>query len=303
MGTSEFAVPPLKKLHENHRVVAVITQPDRMKNRKGELQHTPVKQFALQNNLPVYQFEKIKHNCEILKSFNAQLFVTCAYGQILTKEILNIPKHGIYNIHASLLPKYRGAAPVQWALICGEKQTGITIMKTDEGIDTGDIILQQKTDIVEGETAGSLLERLSLTGADAIIKAIKQLESGTIKFTKQNEKEASYYPMIKKDDAKLDFSLDSVSIYNRIRAFNPSPVCFTRLGGKIFKVYRAVITERNSTNNNFGTVVLSDQKEGLHILCGRGTLRLAQVQLEGGKIMSDTELLRGRKIPCGSVLG
>jgi methionyl-tRNA formyltransferase len=304
LGTPEFAVPPLLKLIncKNVEIAAVISQPDRKKDRKGRLQGTPVKETALKHGLKVLQFEKIKNNCGELKNLNADLFITCAYGQILSQEVLNVPKHGVFNIHASLLPRYRGAAPAQWAIINGETKTGVTIMRTDIGIDTGDIILQKEAEITCCDTAGTLLQRLSLLGADAIAEALELLESGKITYTPQDGKAASYYPLIKKSDAEIDFSQSSVAVRNKIRAFNPAPVCFTALNGEILKVYSAEIIEEDSLNADFGTVVSSDAKKGLYVTCGRGIIRLSEIQLAGGKVMADTELLKGKKIPVGSAL-
>lgn len=301
MGTPQFAVLPLKKLIENnYNIVAVITQPDRQKNRKGQLLFTPVKKFAAENNLKVYQFEKIrKDGVEILKELNADLFITCAYGQILSKEIIDIPKYGIFNIHASLLPKYRGAAPAGWALINGEEKTGITIMRTDEGIDTGDIILKNAITINENENSNELLERLSELGAKTILQAIKQLQDGIIKYTKQDDKLASYYPMFKKSDSKIDFSLSAQQINNKIRGLNFG---FAYLNGNMIKIHKAIVIDNEKTNKNIGEIIISDVKKGLYISCGKGVLRLLEIQLAGGKKMADTELLKGKKIPVGSIL-
>jgi methionyl-tRNA formyltransferase len=305
MGTPEFAVPPLENLiKEGYNIVAVVTQPDRGKNRKGDLLFTPVKAVALKYGVKVLQFNKIRREgVEILKSLNADLFVTCAYGQILSKEILDIPRYGTFNIHASLLPKYRGAAPVQWALINGEKTTGITIMRTDEGIDTGDIILQKPVNINDNENAGELLKRLSETGANTIIQAIKKLENGTITYIKQDDQNASHYPLIRKTDGEIDFSLSAEEINNKIRGLNPEPCCYCFIPGNIMlKVHAGEVIAREGSKGNIGEVVVSDVKNGLIVYCGEGTLRLKRIQLAGGKIMDDTEFLKGRKIPVGSVL-
>lgn len=303
LGTPEFAVPPLLKLIDyDCKITGVISQPDRKKDRKGNLIDTPVKAAAQKSGLKVYQFEKIKDSCDDLRRLNADIFITCAYGQILSQEVLNIPRYGVFNIHASLLPKYRGAAPVQWALINGEKKTGVTIMKTDIGIDSGEILLQKEIDIKDNDTGGTLLQRLSLLGAEAITEALDIIKSGEFSLQAQDEKEASYYPLIKKEDALIDFSDECKNIYNKIRAFNPAPVCFTHYNGDLLKVYTANIIEEDSLNKTAGMVTLSDCKKGLYVACGRGTLRLREIQLAGGKAMQDTELLRGKSIPVNSIL-
>lgn len=303
LGTPEFAVPPLLKLIDYKcKIIGVISQPNRKKDRKGNLIDTPVKAVAQKFGIKVYQYEKIKNNCEDLRRLNADIFITCAYGQILTQEVLNIPRYGVFNIHASLLPKYRGAAPVQWALINGEKKTGITIMKTDIGIDSGEILLQKEIDIKDNDTGGTLLQRLSLLGADAIIEALDIIKSGEFSLQAQDEKNASYFPLIKKSDALIDFCDDCKNIYNKIRAFNPAPVCFTHYNGDLLKVYTADIIEHSSINKIVGLVTLSDSKKGLYVTCDRGTLRLREIQLAGGKAMQDTELLKGKAIPVNSIL-
>lgn len=302
MGTPDFAVAPLKNLIKNHNVIAVISQPDREKNRKGILLHTPVKEFAQQNGIKVYQFNKIsREGAEILSSLNADLFITCAYGQILSKQILDIPKYGTFNIHASLLPAYRGAAPVQWSLINGEKTTGITIMRTDIGVDTGDIILKNPIDILENETSGELLHRLSVLGAESILQALEQLENGTITYTKQDSEKASHFPMLKKTDGKIDFSLSAVQINNRIRGLNPAPGCYCYYGDIVIKVWSAEVIE-NDFDCPIGQVVISDIKKGLVVKCGEGLLRLKTIQTAGGKSVADTEFLKGNVIPLGTVL-
>lgn len=303
LGTPEFAVPPLKALLEaGEQVIAAVSQPDREKNRKGQLLPTPVKELAARHGIEVFQFERIKKEGQVLKELQPDLFVTCAYGQILSQEILDIPKLGTFNIHASLLPKYRGSSPIQWALIEGERETGITIMRTDIGVDTGDIILQRRLEIRGDDDAGTLSERLSNLGAECILEAIRRLREGTITYIPQDHSLATHCPMIKKEDGLLDFSMDAVKLFNRIRGLNPNPGCYTFFEGIMIKVHAAEVIEENETHGDFGTVVVSNTKRGLHVFCGRGTLRLKAVQFPGGKKLADTEFLKGRKIPVGSVL-
>lgn len=302
-GTPQFAVMPLNALiNAGHKISAVISQPDREKNRKGELLPSPVKLFAQKNGLEIFQFEKLRREgvCT-LKELKADIFITAAYGQILSQEILDIPKYGTFNIHASLLPKYRGAAPVQWALINGETITGVTIMRTDIGIDTGDIILQKPIKIMPSENTQELLYKLSILGSEAVLQALNMLENNTISYTKQQENLSSHYPMIRKVDGELDFSKSAEEIKNRIRGLNPNPGCYTFLDDVMLKVHRAEVIENDTINRSFGEVVFSDVKKGLFVLCGKGNLRLSEIQPAGGKKMADTEFLRGRSIPAGSV--
>ncbi|MCL1901345.1 MAG: methionyl-tRNA formyltransferase [Firmicutes bacterium] len=302
LGTPEFAVTALEKIFKsNHEVIAVISQPDRAKDRKGNLISTPVKQFAEKFDLPLFQFEKIKQHLPTLKIFDADVFITCAYGQILSQEILSIPKFGVLNIHASILPKYRGAAPIQWALINGEKETGVTIMQTSLGIDCGDIIYQ-KTTKIEIENAEQLTQRLSGIGADAIIEALKLISDKNFKATPQNEKEASHYPMLKKSDGKINFSKSAESIYNLIKGVYVWPTAYADLSGKALKIFDAEILDNNTTNKDYGVIISSDSTYGLIISCGQGSLKIKTLQIQGGKKMETTEFLNGNKIDVGTKL-
>jgi len=300
LGTPEFAVPALEKILKGpHKVVAVITQPDRVKDRKGNLISTPVKRFAEKNNLPFFQFEKIKQHIHTLKIFDADIFVTCAYGQILNQEILDIPKLGVLNIHASILPKYRGAAPIQWALINGETETGVTIMQTALGIDSGDIILTKTTKIQEGENAEQLTQRLSCIGADAIEEALELITDKNFKVTPQDEKAASYFPMLKKADGKIDFSKSAKDIYNLIKGVYVWPTAYADLAGKTLKIFDAEVLDSETENEDYGVVITSDSKYGLIIACGKGTLKIKTLQIQGGNKMDAEEFLKGHKIEAG----
>ena len=296
LGTPDFAVEPLRELLFNgYNVVAVITNNDKPVGRKQILTPPPVKVFAMQNDIPVYQYDKIRlEGVADLKKLNPDLMITCAFGQILSKEILDIPKYGVINIHASLLPKYRGASPIHYALLYGEKRTGITIMKTEEGIDTGDILYQEELDVLDGETCGELFSRLSVLGAKAIIKALPSIIDGNVVSIKQDDDKATFSKIIKKEMAKIDWTASAEEVVNKIRAFNPAPVAFCSLDGNPFKIYKA---EAVNESGVAGTVLCADKK--LVIACGQGAVSLLSVQKAGGKVMNITDFLRGNKITVG----
>jgi methionyl-tRNA formyltransferase len=300
LGTPDFAVAPLKKLVEcGYEIVAVVTNKDKPVGRKKVLTPPPVKQFALDNGIEVYQYDKIRiEGVEDLKRIQPDLMITCAFGQILSQEILDIPKYGVINIHASLLPKYRGASPIHFAILNGEKTTGITIMKTDVGIDTGDMILQKSIDILEGETCGELFDRLSLLGADCIIEGLKLLENDGIVLKKQRDEDATFTKIIKKEMAEIDWSNSAINVYNQIRAFNPAPVAFTLVGGLPFKIYKASVVEMKG---QAGYVLESESR--LVVACGVDALSLEIVQKAGGNAMPIKDFLRGNKFTVGEILG
>lgn len=293
LGTPDFAVNPLKKLLENgYNVVAVVCNHDKPVGRKQVLTPPPVKTLALENNIPCYQYDKIRvEGVEDLKALKPDLMVTCAFGQILSQEILDIPRLGVINIHASLLPKYRGASPIHYAILNGESKTGITIMKTDIGIDTGDIIMQEEIDILEKQTMGELFESLSVLGADLIVKALPSIIDGTCTFTKQDEKKATLTKIIKKDMAKIDWNNSAKDIVNQIRAFNPSPVAFTTFENNPFKIYEA---EESSLKGQVGKILKADKE--LVIGCKDSSVSLKVVQKSGGKPMNIADFLRGAKL-------
>lgn len=302
LGTPDFSVPSLQALIDStHEVLAVVTQPDKPAGRSGKLCFSPVKELALKYNIPVLQYKKIRfEGVQDLKDLAPDIMVTCAFGQILSKEIIDIAPHGIINVHASLLPLYRGAAPIQWSVINGDKQTGITIMQTEEGIDTGDIIKVEKTDIGNEETSEELFERLSVLGANALIKALDDIESGKAVFIKQNDELATHVKMLKKEDGLLNFNQNSETLRNFIRGMNSWPSAYTFLNGKMFKVFKGSIYS-GDFNAPCGTVVLADNKNGLVVKTKDGALRLDVIQAEGGKKMTDTDYLIGHKIPVGTV--
>ncbi len=298
LGTPDFAVKPFEKIFsmENMEIVAVVTNKDKPVGRKQILTAPPVKVKAEEFGVPVLQYSKIRlEGVEDLKSLTPDLMITCAFGQILSQEILDIPKYGVINIHASLLPKYRGASPINYAILNGEKTTGITVMKTDIGIDTGDMIYKREIAIGEEETAGELFCRLSVLGAECIEKVLIDLLNGKVTLEKQVDSEATYTKIIKKEMAKIDFNKSASEVVNQIRAFNPSPVAYTFYNGEIFKIYKARETEETGTP---GTVIQSDKR--LVVACGEGAVELLKVQKCGGKPLEIKDFLAGNKLPLGT---
>ena len=266
---------------------------------------SPVKQLAVQNGLKVLQYNKIRlEGVDDLKSLNADIMVTCAFGQILSQEIIDIAPHGIINVHASLLPKYRGASPIQWAILNGDKKTGVTIMKTEAGIDTGDIISVCETSINAEETAGELFDRLSLIGANLLVKTLDDIEQGKAIFTPQDHTLATHVKMLKKEDGIIDFSKNSETIFNHVRGMNPWPCAYTFLNGKMLKVFKATVISSCEDSNGLpcGSVLQANSKQGLIVKTGDGAIRLCVIQVEGGKRLNDVDYLLGHKIPVGEML-
>ncbi len=301
LGTPEFAVNPLKAIlsSDRHQVVGVVTQPDRPVGRKNIITPPPVKVVATENGIPVFQYEKIRvEGVEDLKSLGADIMITCAYGQILSREIIDICPYGIINIHGSLLPKYRGASPIQSAVINGEKTTGITVMQTEEGLDCGDILAVFETPIGEEETSADLFARLSILGAKNICSVLDDIEDGKITPIKQDESQATLVKTIKKEDALIDFSKDALTVKNLINGMNPWPIAFTLKNGKKLKFYRARTAQGNG---KAGEVIVADKK--LVIACGNGAVEIGILQEEGGKAMSAQSYLNGRKLKVGDLLG
>lgn len=300
MGTPDFAVKALREIYNsNHKILAVVTQPDKPVGRKAIITPCCVKVEAQNLNLKTLSYEKIsKTGVEDLKALEPDVLVTCAYGQILSKEILDIAKYGVINIHASLLPKYRGSAPIQWAIINGEKQTGVTIMQTALGVDTGDILMQESTDIGEYETAVELFERLSNIGAKLIVKALNELENGTLTPTKQNEQDATHVKMLSKSDGLIDFNKTAFEIVNLIHGLNPWPCAFTYLDGKMLKIFKAEVINESG---DIGKVLSSDIQNGLIIGTKQGSIKVKELQLEGSKRLGVKEFLLGKKIPVGYI--
>jgi len=303
-GTPEFAVKPLENIiRSDFTVVAVITQTDKPQGRKGILTPSPVKQTAERLGLPVLQPEKIKDEVETLQSLGADLLITCAYGQILTQEVLDCFPKGVWNIHAGLLPAYRGASPIQSCLLAGETQTGVSVMKTELGLDCGDILLVERTQIDEKETYGELSERLSALGSEAIVKALKLLESGEYTLTPQSTEGVRVVRKIQKEQAKIDFSKRATEIVNLVRGMNPAPVAYTELDGVKINVYLAepasLLDGEDSAKN--GEVLSESVKRGLVVKCLDGAVKLLEVQASGGKRMKGGDFLNGRKARKGQV--
>ncbi len=302
MGTPDFAAKSLKSLIDSkYDVCAVFTQPDKPKGRGYKLTPSEVKKLALENNIEVFQPAKLKTGeaFDIIKELNPDIIVVVAYGKILPKEIIEFPKYGCINVHGSLLPKYRGAAPIQWSVINGERKTGVTTMYMDEGLDTGDMILKEETDILENETSGELYERLSVLGAKLLIKTIEEIESGSTKREKQDNNNFSYAPMLNKDMALIDWNKSADEIHNLIRGLNPWPIAFSYINGKRVKIYKSCIS--NLVGKVPGEVI---SEKPFVISCGENTaIELLEVQYEGKKRMSSGDFLRGYKIEKNMKLG
>lgn len=296
MGTPDFSVATLRALIEaGHEILAVFTQPDRMKGRGKTVQFPPVKEAALKYGIDVFQPEKVRSPefLEILKGIAADIIVVVAFGQILTKEILELYPYGCVNVHASLLPAYRGAAPYQWAVLNGEKVTGVTTIQMNEGIDTGDMIEKAEVEIEPEETAGSLHDKLSLAGAELCVSTLKAIEEGRAVFTPQKDEESSYAKMLKKDMGNIDWTKSAQEIERFIRGLNPWPSAYTRLNGKILKIWKAqVLKEDALSERQAGEFAFFDKKNWV-IQTGDGRLALLEVQLEGKKKMGVEEFLRG----------
>ena len=296
LGTPDFAVKALEAINNSkHEILAVVTQPDRPFGRKAVITPCAVKQKAIELGLKTLSYEKIRlEGVEDLKALNPDIMVTCAFGQILSSEILEIAKHGVINIHASLLPKYRGSAPIQYSVINGDSKTGVTIMQTEVGVDTGDILMQKEIDILPEETAGELFERLSLLGAEIITEALDNIESGNITRTPQNEALATHVKMLSKKDGEIDFSKPAIEIKNLVRGLNPWPIAYTYFGDKTLKVYKA---EVSPLKGKVGEVLSLDN--GITIGAGENSITLLEVQLEGSKKMPVKDFLLGHKINVG----
>lgn len=301
MGTPDIAVNSLEALADKFQVSAVFTQPDKPVGRKQILTAPPVKVTAQKLGIPVYQPASMRDGeaLKILKEINPDIIAVIAYGKILPKEILEVARYGCVNAHASILPKYRGASPIQWCIVCGETETGVTTQLMDEGMDTGDILEISRVDIAENETAAELYDRLAFVAADLLVSTVDKLGKGEIVPTPQNHDEATYAPIIKKEMALIDFNKDAKTINNAIRGYNSWPVAYFMLGERRLKVFSAEVGER--TNEKAGTVIKADKE--FIIAAGNGTsIKLNEVQLEGSKRMSAAALLQGNKIEVKSVL-
>ena len=307
MGTPDFAVPCLQALIDSgENVQAVFTQPDKPKGRGYKLTPPPVKELALKHNIPVYQPVSLKKGedaenaMKILRELAPDLIAVTAYGKILPNEILELPKHFCVNVHASLLPKYRGAGPIQWSVLNGESVTGVTTMLMADGIDTGDMLLSESTPIGENETASELHDRLAVMGADLLIKTIESVKSGNITLIKQDDSISTHAPMLTKDMCPIDFSLSAREIHNKIRGLSAFPCATAMLDGKRLKVYKSELSEESSAGIQPGTVVNANN---FTVVCGDGKcVRFTEIQAEGGKRMKTEDYLRGNPVAKGTIL-
>ena len=290
MGTPDFAVPSLKILFKNHEVAAVVTAPDKERGRGQKVSFTPIKEIALEKNLPILQPEKLKDENFIneLKKYNADLFVVVAF-RILPKEVFTIPIKGSFNLHASLLPKYRGAAPIHWAIINGEKETGVTTFKLEEKVDTGNIYLQKKLDILDEDNLGTIHDKLSELGAEAVFETVKMIEAGNFQLQAQNNELATPAPKISKETGKIDWNNSAKDIHNLIRGLSPYPGSYFEYNDKLIKIFKSEIVQTSALK----PFEINHSKSELIIGCGKDSLKVLELQLEGKKRMSVEEFLRG----------
>ncbi len=342
MGTPDFARTALEKiLDAGHEVVLVVTQPDKPKGRSGQLQVSDVKALALERGLPVFQPVKIRlpENVAELKKYDADIYVVAAFGQILPQEVLDIPRFGCVNIHASLLPKYRGAAPIQQAILDGEKETGVTIMQMAAGMDTGDILMQRSVEISDDETGGSLFDKLSVLGGELITEALPMIERGELPPIPQDEALATKCGKLSKDMGHIDFSKDASVVRNLVRGLSPWPSAYTYLDGRMLKVWKTEVVSEDEcrrfcagpgkaehgavdglgeSGNGFGKsadtaeggylakavpgTVAAAEKDAILVVCGSGAVRILELQLEGKKRMTTKDFLLGYKVSVGTVL-
>ena len=306
MGTPDFSVPPLEAMiGAGHTLLAAFTQPDKAKGRSGKLLPPPVKECALKHDIPVYQPEKLRdaENVALIKDLAPDVIVVAAYGQILSEEILNIPKYGCVNIHASLLPKYRGAAPIERAIIDGEAVTGVTTMYMAKGLDTGDML--EKTEIVIGEedTALTLESKLSQAGSELILKTLEALENGTATRTPQDDAASTYAAKLSKEEGRIDFAKSAEEIARMVRGFNPWPCAYTTLLSKSVKLYGAKAVENDIKKDAAPGEVIAVTKKNFTIACGSGALTVTSLQPEGKKQMDAAAYLNGAKLTVGEMAG
>ncbi|MDY5955990.1 MAG: methionyl-tRNA formyltransferase [Frisingicoccus sp.] len=304
MGTPDFSVPTLEKIIEaGHEVIGVVTQPDKAKGRGKKVLFPPVKEMALAHDLPVYQPRRARDPefIEEMKALNPDVMVVVAFGQILPKAILDIPKYGCINVHASLLPKYRGAAPIQWAVIRGEKVSGVTTMQMDVGLDTGDMLLKKEVLLDEEETGGSLHDKLSTLGGNLLIETLEKIEAGDIHPEKQDDSQAGEYArMLDKNLGRIDFSMPAVEIERLIRGLNPWPSAFTSYNGKTMKLWKA---KADNCGQGVPGQVIHVDKNSFTVQTGQGTLQILELQMEGKKRMDAGAFLRGCPLETGTMLG
>lgn len=308
MGTPDFAIPSLEAISESHNnLIGIVTQPDRPRGRGKRLRPSPVKSWALDKGIDIYQPENINDpdSVELLKSLKPDLIVTAAFGQIVSKDVLDIPSLGCINVHASILPRYRGASPIQQAIIDGEEETGITIMYMDEGMDTGDIILQKYTSIDPDENAGSLHDRLALLGGRTLKEALELFEQGRPEGVPQDHDSATYCKKIDKSWGEINWNMPATQLKNLVRGLTPWPGCFTFYNDERLKIWKVEIINKQlgEADQAASEVVISNQTDGLVVQCGDGLVRLICIQGAGGKPMKDITYLMGHSIPVGVKLG
>lgn len=312
LGTPAFAVPTLQELHKNFEVVAVVTQTEKAKGRGQKIVPSEIEKEANKLNIPVYKFKRIsKTGVETLRQIDADVLVTCAYGQILSSEILNLKKYGVINVHASVLPKYRGSSPIQWSIINGEKETGITILKSDVGVDDGKVIKTFSTPILENETSLELFERLSKIAPKIIVQALYEIENGVATYTEQDHSLATVCQKLTKEMSKLDFNQTKEKLVNLINGLNAWPVAKVTYNDQELKLFKARVVSEEEVKklnlqelNNYqnGQVVLSSSKQGLIIKAQNGFFEILEIQAPNSKKMSAKSYLNGKKIEVGSIL-
>ena len=296
-GSPEYAVPAIKAVHEKFGVAAVITQPDKPVGRKKVLTPTPVKVEAERLNIPVYDFDKIRNHVGEVKCIGADIMITCAYGQLLTQDVLDCFEKGVWNLHASLLPKFRGASPIQAAILAGESHTGVTVMRTELALDCGDILLVKRCEIGNMNCAelGEVLSRLS---AEAAVEAVGLIEKGNLQLLMQDEAKATFCKKIQKSECKIDFSHSAGDICRLINAMNPDPYAYCEHNGSVLNILRATPTEGDG---EIGAVICAD-KRGIVVKCGTGAIRIEELQPAGGRAMKAVDFVNGRKIKAGDKL-
>ena len=309
MGTPEFAVPTLQALIDHHEVLAVVTQPDKQRGRGKKMQFPPVKEKAVEYDIPVYQPQRARDEefIEELKNLNPDVIVVVAYGQILPESILNIPKYGCINVHGSLLPKYRGAAPIQWAVLDGEEKTGITTMYMEKGLDTGDMIEKTVVPIADTDTGVTLHDKLADAGAELILSTLSKLEDHTAIRTPQDDSLSCYASMLKKEMGELDFTKDAASLERLIRGLQPWPVAYTKMNQKTVRIYEASVCEQPEETLEDGTQIVPGMivrvtKKNFTVACGNGALMIRKLQPEGKKPMDCAAFLAGNKLKTGQMI-
>lgn len=303
MGTPDFSVPTLQALIDNqYDVVGVFTQPDRPKGRGGKVQMSPVKELALKHDIPVFQPLKMRlDGLEPLRELKPDICVTAAFGQILSQDVLDVPPMGTVNVHASLLPRHRGAAPIQWSILCGDEVAGVTTMFSDKGIDTGDMLLKAETPILPEDTAGTLTDRLAQIGAELLVETLKQLEAGTCPRTAQDHEKSTYDPKITKELGELDFDEGLEKCLLRVRAMSPWPCAYTELAEGVLKVWAAKAADI-AASAPAGTVLRANKKDGLIIATSHGAMELCEIQAPNARRMDARAFLLGHPIEEGKLL-